>query len=58
MFTISIVEGEGQKLSDVLLYSKHSDPQIQGSIASVLGNLIPANIHRDLGQEKQYSGMS
>ncbi|KAF6037881.1 hypothetical protein EB796_003811 [Bugula neritina] len=36
---------ENQPLSDVLLYHHHSDPQIQGMVAQVLGVLIHARVH-------------
>ena len=34
-----------QPISDILLYYSHVDPQIQGVVAQVIGNLLHAVIH-------------
>ena len=34
-----------QPISDILLFHEHLDPQLQGMVAQVLGNLIHAGVH-------------
>ncbi|XP_067936803.1 huntingtin-like [Watersipora subatra] len=41
---ISEQSDTGQCISDILLYHSHLDPQLQGTVALVLGNLIHARV--------------
>ena len=45
-----VCAGELQRVCEVLLYSSHTDPQLKGNTAVLLGSLIEAGLQVSRGQ--------
>ena len=45
-----MVTDELQDLRDVLLYTSHSDPQLKGNAAVLIGNLIHSALQQSRGR--------
>ena len=42
-----VADGSGQLIADVLLFSQHGDPQVQGTTALIVGTLVKAAVCTD-----------